>query len=137
MNASPAAAIPAAIFRAIAALLGAVVLCACVLGAIGFVLVALYTYLAPALGPTPAAFATSGAALIVPSLVTAGIVVATRMSADDRLPIPARTWIPTAKAAHVQAAPALDWLTKNPSAADLGAELRKSLVQGFKQATVP
>jgi hypothetical protein len=146
-NASLAAAISAAVFRAVATVLGAVVLCACILGAIGFALVALYSMLSPSLGPATAAFATSGAALIVPALVTAGIVAATRR-VEDRLPIPTPARKSAAQPAQAQAyaASALEWVAENPRTATVGAlglgvalgaspELRKSLLQGFEQAS--
>jgi hypothetical protein len=145
MNASFAAAISAAVFRAVAAVLGAIVLCACLLGAIGFALVALYTFLAPSLGPAMAAFAASGAALLVPALVTVGLMVATRAS-EDRLPFPVSKPAMEPVAFQANVSSALTWISQHPRTATVGAlglgvalgaspDLRRSLLQGLEQAS--
>ena len=147
MKTSLAAALSMAVMRAVAIVLGAVALCACILGAVGFALAALYSLLAPELGPASAAFATSGAALIMPALVTAAILVATRSSSTLRLP---EAVVADAAAHRKQPpgnsiGPALDWITANPRAATLGAlglgvalgaspDLRRTVLQGLDSA---
>lgn len=111
-----AAAVTAAVARAVAIVLGGVMLCAFILGAVGFALASFYTLLAPHLGPAAAAFATSGAALIVPTIVTVTILVVTRTTANAPGEIRLR--------AHLSAGlkEAIDWIPVDPRAATtLGA----------------
>jgi len=153
MKSSLAGAITAAACRAITVVVGGIALCASLLGAVGFALVALYSSLAPSLGPVHAAFATSGVALAIPMIVTIGVLIVTRSgTAEGRAE--AATELERATAAgqptptHRSAGSldqALDWITANPRTATLGAlslgvalgaspDLRKTVLHGVDAA---
>jgi FtsP/CotA-like multicopper oxidase with cupredoxin domain len=145
MKTSLAAAISTAVLRAVAIVLGGIAVCASILGAVGFALVALYSFLAPDLGSAAAAFATSGAALAVPLAATVVIVVATR--AARPAPIAAVTTQTAQPAAEMGSGldRALDWINENPRTAALGAlsfgvvmgaypELRTTVLEGVDTA---
>lgn len=153
MKSSLAGAITAAACRAIAIVAAGVALCASLLGAVGFALVALYSTLTPSLGPVYAAFATSGIALAIPVIVTIGVLIVTRSgTAEGRAEAAAELGHATAAE---QPTPthrsgggidqALEWITSNPRTATLGAlslgvalgaspDLRKTVLHGVDTA---
>jgi len=109
MNASPVVVFSTAVLRAIIVVLGGVISCTAILGAVGFTLATLYTYLASALDPTLALFVAGGVALIVPALATVGIVGTIRAQASDR--------------------PAMSWLVEDSRIATLGVALNRATVR--------
>jgi hypothetical protein len=140
-------AISIAIARTVTIVLGGIALCASILGAIGFALVALYSFLVTDLGPAAAAFATSGVALAIPILVMVGVVAATRIWIRGELPSELPVFTSRSKSPDEAMAVnrALGWISDHPRTATLGAlsfgvamgaypDLRKSVLEGVNTA---
>ena len=147
MRSVQAATVMAAVFRAVTIVLGSVAVCASILGAVAFALVALHSALAPSLGPAGAAFATSGAALAMPMLVTLGVLVAARTSLAERTAPPkaVAAAAPAARPTDGLVDQVVDWITENPGTATVGAlslgialgispDLRRTVLHGVDAA---
>jgi hypothetical protein len=151
MRQSIANLIAVAVTRAVLMVLSGVALCAGMLAAIGFALVALYSALEPTLGPVGAAFATSGAALAIPMAVTITMLVATRRWILGELPTVntfAATGIGASSQEQMEALGlehTLGWINDHPKSATLGAfsfgialgaypDLRRTLLNGVDTA---
>jgi len=137
-----------AVGRAALLIFSGVALCAGVLAAIGFALVALFSVLSPTLGPAGAAFATSGAALAIPMAVTIAALIVTRRWILGELPAAATVASVHSTKDQVEALGlqhTLGWISQNPKSATLGAlsfgialgacpDLRRSLLDGVSTA---
>jgi hypothetical protein len=124
MRESVASLIAIAVARAALLVFSGVALCAGVLAAIGFALVALYSSLTPTLGPAGAAFATSGAALAIPMAVTMTALIATRRWMLGELPAAASIASAHPTKDQMEALGlqhAVGWISQNPKSATLGA----------------
>ena len=153
MHSSLAGAITAAACRAIAIVVGGVALCASLLGAVGFALVALYGMLVPNLGPVHAAFATSGVALAIPLITVIGVLIVTRRGTAERGAVAAAETQSAGTAALPPSGQpsgggldqALDWISANPRTATpkdsapsvalgVSPDLRKIVLHGVDTA---
>jgi hypothetical protein len=148
MRESVAGLIAIAVARATLMVFSGVALCAGMLAAIGFALVALYSSLSPTLGPAGAAFATSGAALAIPMAVTITALVATRRWILGELPAASNVASAHSTKDQVEALGlqhTLGWISQNPKSATLGAlsfgialgaypDLRRTLLNGVDTA---
>jgi len=151
MHQSIASLIAVAVTRAVLMVLSGVALCAGMLAAIGFALVALYSALTPTLGSAGAAFATSGAALAIPMAVTITALVATRRWILGELPAAntlATADIGASSKEQMEALGlqhTLGWINEHPKSATLGAfsfgialgaypDLRRTLLNGVDTA---
>jgi hypothetical protein len=148
MRESIASLVAVAVGRAALMVFSGVALCAGVLAAIGFALMALYSSLNPALGPAGAAFATSGAALAIPMAVTITALVVTRRWILGELP--AASSVASVHSTKEQVGAlglqqAVGWISENPKSATLGAlsfgialgaypDLRRTLLNGVDGA---
>ena len=124
MRESVASLIAIAVARAALMVFSGVALCAGILAAIGFALVALYSSLTPTLGPSGAAFATSGAALAIPMAVTVTALIATRRWILGELPQTSNIASAYSSTEQVEALGlqhAVGWISQNPKSATLGA----------------
>jgi membrane-bound ClpP family serine protease len=148
MRDSLASLIAIAVGRAALMIFSGVALCAGVLAAIGFALIALYSALTPTLGPAGAAFATSGAALAIPMAVTITALIATRRWILGELPAVSSAASVHSTKEQVEALGlqhAMGWISENPKSATLGAlsfgialgaypDLRRTLLNGVDSA---
>ncbi len=148
MRESLASLIAIAVGRTTLMVFSGVAFCACVLAAIGFALVALYSFLSPALGPAGAAFATSGAALGIPMTVTIAALIATRRWILGELPSASTIASVHSTKDQMEALglqQTLGWISQNPKSATLGAlsfgialgaypDLRRTLLTGVETA---
>ena len=127
MRTSIAGAITIAIGRAAVIVLGGIALCTCVLGAIGFALVAFYSFLAPTLGAAGAALATSGVAIGIPlAVIVTTLVIMRAWTMDGYTAAPSIPTVATAPSGGRQLEPmrlenTLGWIADHPRTATLGA----------------
>ena len=120
-----------AISRAVLIILGGVTLCATLVAAVGFALIALYSTLTPTLGTAGAAFATSGAALAIPAVMMIISLIVTRRWILAELPVgqdasvvesismkslSSKEQIEVLSLEHT-----LGWISQHPRSATLGA----------------
>ena len=148
MGNSMGSAITIVIGRAAIVVLGGIAICAFALGAIGFALIALYTFLLPSMGPAAAALATSGVALAIPIAVVVTTLVVMRgwtmggfATAPARASIPSPSLRSTHEPESVRIESTLGWIAEHPRTATLGAltlgvalgaypDLRKTILNG-------